>query len=95
MWFARIATSLALLIWGFFAFVGLDAMSDAVAQRIPGFPNSAQRNYYVYFPLAMTALSMALAAAAWRTNKSTPVGCSALLVLGIWFIYLLPYTGGV
>ena len=95
MWFPRVATAISLLIWGYFALMGFDAMSDIAAQHVPGYPNSAQRNYYLYIPLAMAAVSFALAAFAWGEKKRTPIGCAGLAAIGAWFVYIIPYTGGV
>jgi hypothetical protein len=95
MWFSRIATALALLIWGYFALMGFDAMSSIAAQHAPGYPNSGQRTYYLFIPLAMAAVSVALAVAAWTAKKNAPIGCAALATIAAWFVYIIPYTGGI
>jgi hypothetical protein len=95
MWFSRITTAFALLIWGYFALAGLGAMSDIAAQHAPGYPNAGQRNYYLYIPLAMAAISLALAAAAWFAKKNLPIGCAALATIAAWFVYIITYSGGI
>jgi hypothetical protein len=94
MWFSRICTVLAVLIWGYFALAGFYGIADIAAQHAPGYPSTGQRNYYLYIPLAMAALSLALAAAAWFTRKNAPIGCAALVMLAAWLVYVIPYTGG-
>jgi hypothetical protein len=95
MWTARIPTILALLIWGYFALRGFDAMADIGAQGAPGYPNAEQRRLYLYLPLAMAGLSLLLFAASFRPRLVAAAGCLATLVLIAVFPLLFVYGGGV
>ena len=89
----RIVAITAVILWGYFALRGFDAMADISAQQVPGFPNSGQRTYYLYIPLAMALLALLLVAAAWRSKR--PIGCLAGLLVAALPPYLFYYTGGV
>ena len=70
-------------------------------QRVLGYPNSGQIDYYVLFPICMVAGLMLIA---WACNvfhrpssklwSSILLTCS-VLSFGMLFLYLLPYSGGV
>jgi hypothetical protein len=90
----RIAALLSCLLWAFFTYLGYDGMASITRQHAPGYPNAGQWHYYVYFPLAMLAVSSALLLLARRLPR--------LLFAIIWglqiaaFIpFFLGYTGGV
>ena len=89
---SQIVAGVAVILWGYFALMGFDAMADIAAQRAPGFPNSGQRTYYLYTPLAMAVVSLFLFVATWRLKR--PIGCLAGLLLAALPPYLLFYTGG-
>jgi hypothetical protein len=83
------------VLWGYFALAGFDAMSDIQAQDVPGYPNSAQRNYYLIFPNVMALVSAGLVLTTWSAKRRSLSDGLALLLLGIWLAYLFPYGGGV
>lgn len=91
-----IPLAVALLLWGFFAFVGFDALADITAQKAPGYPNAGQRNLYLYFPWGMTVVTlMLLVAVWWRPTLSRAIGCFSFIPLALLLPYVMIYGGGV
>jgi len=95
MWLSRIPVLLAVALWGYFAFVGFEGIAYIASQHAPGYPNHAQREYYAYFPLAMAVISLVLLAVSFQAKRGAAIGCVALALLGVWFLYMIPYTGGI
>jgi hypothetical protein len=85
----RIAASLTSLLWGLFTYIGYDLISGVARRHVPGYPNSGQWHYYVYFPLIMLLVSVGLSLLARRM----PVP----LFVTIWLLQLfiiLPFLLG-
>ena len=95
MWLSRIPVLLGIALWGYFAFVGFEGIAYIASQHALGYPNHAQREYYAYFPLAMAVISLVLLAVSFRAKRGAAIGCIALALLGVWFLYMIPYSGGV
>lgn len=86
----------ALVLWGYFAFAGFDAMADIAAQNARGYPNAEQRNFRLYFPWGMTGITlMLLVALWWRATSSKMTGCLSFVPLGLLLPYIMIYGGGV
>jgi hypothetical protein len=89
-----IVTLLSAVLWGAFLYLGISLCNDVAQQKAPGYPNSGQWAYYVYFPAAMVALSACLTVFVNRTPKPVFYGLwSMQLVLMLAFLF--GYTGGV
>jgi len=90
----RIAASFTSLLWGLFTYIGYDLTCGVVKRHVPGYPNTGQWQYYVYFPMIMLIISVGLLLLA----RKIPVALFVtlwLLQIFIFFPFLLGYTGGV
>jgi hypothetical protein len=89
----RIAASLTIALWALFTYIGYYLLNASVQRDVPGFPNAAQRHYYLHFPLVMLAISVGLLLFAKKIP--TPVFVAAWSLQLFAFIpFFLGYTGG-
>jgi hypothetical protein len=91
----RALTIVNALIWGALSWSGWDGLASISAQKVEGYPNHAQTEYYLYIPLGMLALTIAGYALS-RFGKARYVAWAIeILLLVAVFPFLLPYGGGV
>jgi len=98
---ANILTILDGCLWLALFVMGRGLAYGVYDQRVLGYPNSDQIDYYILFPICMVAGLMLIA---WACNvfhrppsklwSSILLTCG-FLSFGTLFFYLLPYTGGV
>jgi len=98
---ANILTFIVGCLWLALFVTGRGLAYGVYSQRVLGYPNAGQIDYYILFPICVVAILMLIA---WACNvfyrpparlwSSILLVCS-ILSFGTLFLYLLPYTGGV
>jgi len=57
---SRIVFGVWLLIWALVCFCGISLLQGVAAQKVSGYPNQGQINWYVLFPAVMAVLDVLL-----------------------------------
>jgi hypothetical protein len=90
----QVAASFTSVLWGLLTYMGYRVVSSVSEQHAPGYPNPSQWRYYLYFPLTMLVLSIALLL--WGRRMPVAVfGTIWFLHLVIVLPFLFAYTGGI
>ena len=91
----HIFAAIAATCWGLLLLLGLDLAAGARERHVPGYPSAAQIWYYVYTPICMLAVVVAL----WLLARHKALNRFCLIAIALVLAALLPflfgYTGGV
>lgn len=96
---AKIASAIALLIWGLFAVLGWRLILSESAIGISGYPTAAQWRYFAYFPTLLSGLAIGLLALGLSPRtpdrlRGVAGAFSALLIVTLP-IYIVWWVGGI
>jgi hypothetical protein len=91
---ARVVLAISMLIWGALTVLGWSLVDGVREQHVPGYPVPEQIYYNIVFPLALTALSLALFAPTWWRRGGCLLAVLGGLMLAMLPLYLFYYTGG-
>ena len=91
----RALTIINTLIWGALSWLGWDGLAIISAQRVGGYPNHGQTEYYLYIPFGMFGLTIAGFVLSRFHNVRYAALILEILLLVAVFPFLLPYGGGV
>lgn len=82
-------------IWMSLALSGYGLVDSVTAQRVAGYPNEGQINYYIIFPNIMAATASCAGICIWFGRFNALAYTALVLAFAALFPYLLGYTGGV
>ncbi len=86
--------ALGILIWGYFAYLGIEGILRISAQHVPGSPTRNQVIYYFAVPATVTVVSIFALQFRWQR----PYARNDILVSGwpilLFPLYLLFFRGG-
>lgn len=91
---ANIITSISVALWLGMFYIGRSLVYGVYTHGKGVFPNSAQIDYYMVFPICV---ALALAVSAWIFNglrAAQPLVAMSILCLVALLPYLFLYTGG-
>lgn len=92
---ANIFAGIAAALWFGLFYMGRSGTYGIYAHGNGVYPNSGQIDYYMVFPICITAT---LLLAGWICNglrAAQPLGAISIIALAALFPYLLVYTGGI
>jgi hypothetical protein len=90
----RIVAAVCAAFWAFCGYIGFDLVSNVAKRTVPGYPNAAQWELYVVFPVAMMLLGFGLVVFSKRTPMALYVGLLIVEIVPI-LPFLVIYGGGV
>ena len=84
-----------MLLWGGLGLLGLTLIASVTEQHVFGFPNDAQRMFYVRIPFAILATALVAYFLSFTRRVSWLFFAIQILALLCFFPYLLFFGGGV
>jgi hypothetical protein len=91
---SRVAFGVWLLIWALLLACGISLISGVTAQKVPGYPNQGQINWYVMFPGALVMANIVLIAYARKLPFGILLIAFAMQLLALPLFFFVG-SGGV